>query len=143
MTDERGLWCGKRTDTKEWITGYLRKIDPYMLFPHCDRDNETGIEVDGETLGRYTEHHNKNGNLVFAGDIIKSRSNQLFLVEFNITRLDFAIRPLTKKPYVRMLIGSLRNFEVAGNIHDNIELLKSATSEDIGNAAQDTLLPAT
>ncbi len=129
MTEERGLWRGKRTDTKEWITGYLRKIDPYVLCPHCDRDNETGIEVDGETLGRYTEHHDKNGNLVFAGDIIKSRSNQLFLVEFNITRLDFAIRLLTKKPYVRMLIGSLRNFEIVGNIHDSSELLKGGKQE--------------
>lgn len=122
--NKRGLWRGKRTDTKEWITGYLRRIDPYVLYPHCDRDNETGTEVDGETLGRYTERHDKNGNLVFAGDIIKGRSNQLFLVEFDITHLDFAIRPLVNKPPLRMLVVSLWSFKVVGNIHDNPELLE-------------------
>lgn len=112
MNENRGLWRGKRTDTKEWITGYLRKIDPYMLFPHCDRDNETGIEVDGETLGRYTEHHDKNGNLVFAGDIIKGQSNLLCLVEFNITRLTFTIRPLIRKARVRLSFNSLRSLRL-------------------------------
>ncbi len=124
MDNHRGIWRGKRTDTKEWATGYLRKIDPFVLCPHCDRDGEKGVEVDGDTLGRYTEHHDKNNNLVFAGDILKSRSNQLFLVEYNLTHLDFTIRPLKKKPYIRMLIGSLRNFEVVGNVHDSPELMK-------------------
>lgn len=84
------------------------------------------------------------GYYVFEGDILKHQSGTLHEIVFEQRNgkayFGWKISEIDTWDFDLEL---LRQLEVVGNIHDNPELLRRATGEDIGNAAQDTIAPAT
>ena len=114
---------GKRTYiiTKpgvQWVDGV------YMTYDEC-------IEVDPETVGRFTGLTDKNGAKIFEGDVIEHTdgcNDWLGAVEYACDDAQFV---------VRFIGGDVESFdnlysvdcEVLGNIYDNPELLEVNNDE--------------
>lgn len=90
------------------------------------------IKVIPETVGQYTGLPDKNGKKIFEGDI-HQYSESLFVVEFgafydvenDIDLYGFYLRDINYRNRTYLLSGDESNyFNIAGNIHDNPELLK-------------------
>lgn len=126
MDKTRGLWRGKHgdVDSSEWLVGYLIKMRENFCLqdPQCENNV---AEVDPSTLGECTGLTDKNGKLIFEGDILRHNSGTLHEVVFE---------QRNGKAYFGWLIDKvetwqfdwdfLRQLEVISNIHDNPELLK-------------------
>lgn len=147
MNETRGLWRGKRFYNGEWALGCLiRDSSKAMIVVLDNKTNRmSGTAVDPSTLGECTGLTDKNGKLIFEGDIVKVGNYTGNLkIEYGVVRYD------NKSAVFFVKYSNMENYldeedemEVIGNIHDNPELLKTATGEDNGNAAQCGLLPAT
>ena len=119
------IFRGKRLDNGEWVYGSL-----FVGFKKCyicpeaiAMYNFDGalclggfVEVDPSTVGQYTGLKDKNGKMIFEGDILSLRAgrphvvrfkNGAFILEDSAIPMSFAIK-----------------FEIIGNIYDNPELLK-------------------
>ncbi len=148
MNDNRGLWRGTRVDNGEWVEGYLRKaIDFYgkVQYSIITELNEHFI-VDPETRGECTGLTDKNSKLIFEGDIVKAEWSHLNITNtvIGVVEYDNAAFFLETDDHYLFFEDNIfsSDCDVIGNIHDSPELM-NATGEDIGNAAQDTLAPAT
>ena len=157
MNDNRGLWRGKRKDNGEWIEGHFTRLDDNSaaIIPHIYGYGE--VEVGEDTLGECTGLLDKNGKLIFEGDIVKGRaysSEWRGVIVWISVIAGFGVRYWPRETPTawenssilkQMTRGKKDEFaaEIVGNIHDNPELLKFAIGEDNGNAAQDALSPAT
>lgn len=139
MRENIGLFRGKRKDTGEWVEGYLAGCG--LICPNEPEDtyNATGdyygqtpyvgfVEVDPDTVGECTGLRDKNGKLVFEGDICKV-GNLIYKVEFIHSCWWFTI--LSDKVYCCPAFNSHcgERCEIIGNIHDKPELLKGGEGE--------------
>lgn len=121
------LFRGKRVDNGEWVYGYycpvVRGKFPATpcIVPDCDGVWE-GVPIIPETVGQYTGLKDKNGNKIFEGDILRN----------NITRECHVVRYDSNGDFagaytfhnLSLCDWNLRSFSIAGNIHDNPELLE-------------------
>lgn len=156
MDETRGLWHGKRLDNGEWVEGFLIKMWGVL---NIQVEENLVIEVDPSTLGECTGLRDKNKKLIFEGDIVKLHyffanydlhtlgyfedENEI-VAEIRIDSLGvFFISDKESDYLCNYLQEPSEELEIIGNIHDNPELLKRSTGEDIGNAAQGTMAPAT
>lgn len=109
--------------------------------------------VYADTVGQYTGLRDKNGARIFEGDICKDESSSTYLIVWRMHQwqckvihsdcvlvLDCSF-PLWQWDNCKE--NGYRTLEIIGNIHDNPDLMNTATGEDNGNAAQCGLLPAT
>lgn len=149
MNENRGLWRGKRIDEGktegEWKYGYYvyqrpRKGAFGQQITNADFEHDFIItkdgyrfEVDPSTLGECTGLTDKNGKLIFEGDIIEHKGER-----YVIKYIEKYMRFSPVKPGTVFAVFDYTQSVIIGNIHDNPELLRRATGEDIGNAAQDT-----
>lgn len=79
--------------------------------------------VDKETVGQYAGRKDKNGALIFEDDLIRiDGSKMVFLVMFDDYQW-MCRRKDIMKYYGHRLEDRTEKYEVAGNIHDNPELL--------------------
>lgn len=146
------LFRGKRVDTKEWVEGDLiRHYENQRKFIACDQMaytyTENGInrlvseryfEVIPETVGQYTGLKDKNGKMIFEGDIVsgtalsRERTGVIVWIE---QLAGFGVRYAERDdPTAWQESSILRDIErhkysdfcakVIGNIHDNHDLLK-------------------
>ena len=130
------LFRGKRLDNGEWVEGSA-------LIPHPSFGGETVIitqdapfhslvyTVDPETVGQFIGLTDKNGKKIFEGDILK-RWDTYSVVEygaFNCSCCDGVFGWYLNDDDIRSLDGFANAFEVAGNIHDNPELLGGTDHE--------------
>ena len=118
------LFRGKRIDNGEWVEGFYNHI-PYGRFGKDEHMIQTVLE-NGKigmlhdiypcTVGQYTGLKDKNGKMIWEGDILSLRTGRphvvgfadgAFILEDSAIPMSFAIK-----------------FEIIGNIHDNPELLK-------------------
>lgn len=136
MEDHRGFWRGKRTDNGEWIEGYYSEFEiakkaipciiPFSPLTNVFPDNGV-YQVNPSTLGECTGLRDRNGKLIFEGDIV-THDKLIFVVEWDSDRATFVIRHFNIVSVFTMLCGW--ELEVIGNIHDNPKLLKGADNEN-------------
>lgn len=157
------LFRGKRKDNGEWICGglicHLEFEKFYIVNESIKQDNATGcfidyyFEVDPETVGQYTGLKDKNGKMIFEGDIIRYADyyeykcylesleypeeyedfsfENLWTVDEVVyaIKIDYPAFDLNKHDFECNGLAELKcsdqyYYEVIGNIHDNPELLK-------------------
>lgn len=119
------LFRGRRLDNGEWVYGF-----PYI--PNdgvCEiRSNDIGTEqwaVDHKTVGQYTGLEDKNGNMIFEGDIVLKRTyngKKPFAVKFDGGMFYAGIGGGSSTATHRYTLED-KQIEIIGNIHDNPELL--------------------
>lgn len=112
------LFRGKTLETHEWIYGgfYSSGARCFIIKPIKDNPDEWGaLEVDPETIGRWTGLNDYNGTPVYENDfvwmthnnefaeVVWSKANARFIMEWKGMCADF----------------NDIEFEVVGNIHDD------------------------
>ena len=112
---------GKRLDNGKWIYG-----DLHQFYGRPDKaiwpiDEDDWIEVDPATVGQYTGVNDEHGTNVFEGDIIR-HGDELFVIVFGDGC--FWRKGQTDTMELHTILG-MGEFEILGNIHDNVELVKS------------------
>lgn len=125
------LFRGKRKDNNNpWIYGHLHKMDGYgtgyteygIQVQDTSTSRPWSVQVIPETVGQYTGLTDKNGRKIFEGDIVlmpkygggKHKTVVYFKNgKFAVDGSNYHFKDICPK-----------QMEVAGNIHDNPELLK-------------------
>lgn len=128
--NERYLFRGKREDNNEWVTGDLMQWSDgtIRICVESGVDEKTTVTVIPETVGQCTGLKDKNGKLIYEGDIVKGLFNFGLEIMSVCTFKDGAFGLTAKQcgAYHFSAFTSLWKvqYEVLGNIHDNPNLLK-------------------
>lgn len=128
--NERYLFRGKREDNNEWVTGDLMQWSDgtIRICVESGVDEKTTVTVIPETVGQCTGLKDKNGKMIYEGDIVKGLFNFGLEIMSVCTFKDGAFGLTAKQcgAYHFSAFTSICNvqYEVIGNIHDNPNLLK-------------------
>ena len=155
MGERTIIFRGKRTDNGEWVEGYYACESNHACFAYelkyhhyIFKDvfldwNLGGLEkyeVLPETIGQYTGLCDKNGNMIFEGDVVQFEDNNYVVRR----ECDTPGGYWAETGYILDHIGwnDYSHFtdtidegnneicvEIIGNIHDNPELLKGGVQE--------------
>jgi len=127
------LFRGKRKDNGEWAQGYLSDIIIKTKLVHlirlrsCKEPHVFLVEVDPDTIGQCTDVKDKNGKLIFDGDVLKTShnlySNEPVIGIVEWVECAFMLRRNDKSADILVSIASEIK-EIIGNIHDNPEFLR-------------------
>lgn len=137
--NEKFLSRGKREDNGEWVTGYYVKLPEHHIIFDLDGDVDYIIP---ETVGRCTSLTDKNGKMIFEGDILQTGEYRFTVkfgkcggvknVDHEVGYIGFYVIPIGKDSELFIESGVrtdilywLNAYEVyvIGNIHDNPELI--------------------
>lgn len=140
MNELRGLWRGKRIDNKKWVEGHyfyqqkgILEGDVHYIVTYRGW-GFSWLRVDPSTLGECTGLRDKNGKLIFEGDIIRYKKH-LFCIEWSADICSFTSRALDGANFMPCTnVGTMNNYEVISNIHDNPELLPAHEEDGESNA---------
>lgn len=115
---------GQKIDTKEWIYGYyhlLTRSNTHCIdVPMADFDNSTLWHVVPETIGQCTDLTDKNGKEIYEGDVMRDTdTGHVKTVEYHAPR--FVL--VDKDRFFDY--SHWDEYEVIGNIYENLELLES------------------
>lgn len=159
--NEKFLSRGKREDTKAWVEGYYSPLNIPLMGKMGDFINVGGyeaVEIIPETVGRCTGLIDKNGTLIFEGDIFKFKDEvwsscytscgteycswgveNYGVVGFDeeYARFDFVQYKFNENSVEADLHENrdiefaefVSNLEIIGNIHDNPELIGGNANE--------------
>lgn len=138
--NERFLSRGKRKDNGTWVDGNLVYTRTTTLGVVTEIYTlEMRYEVIPKTVGQCTGLKDKNGKLIFEGDIVKITDRNvcfetMAVIEFGnpngLYNWGWQLKPLENKPFAIEILhwvdmeDSGAFIEVIGNIHDNPELLQ-------------------
>lgn len=128
----RGLWRGKRLNNGGWVLGCLiRSSSKAMIFVLDDKTNRiSGTDVDPSTLGECTGLRDKNGKLIFEGDIVKAEWSHLNITNtvIGVVEYDNAAFFLETDNHYLFFEDNIfsDDCDVIANIHDDPELMKGA-----------------
>ena len=124
----RYLFRGKRSDNlrKTWVVGHYVSVPrPMIVFDELLLNGNWNVfDVDPATIGQCTGLCDKNGTLIFEGDIVNRTTacgEQRCGIEFR--EGSFRCTSLRyKTPYIINVPGE--TLEIIGNIYDNPELVE-------------------
>lgn len=125
---ERYLFRGKRFDNGEFVEGsylqqyystaYNRILDAIVT---TAREGQKRIPVDPSTVGQCTGLIDKNGKLIFEGDVV-NLGPYMYAVEWSND--GYVLTPLSDKVFCSPSFDNCAGeCEVVGTIHDNLDLL--------------------
>lgn len=131
---------GKRIDNRQMIEGILLNLQEstYIVPPNltCMYDPYDEVinglpvvEVDLNTVGRFSGLTDKNGVKIFEGDIVHVKARSCSFTGCVIYWLEEARYVCKAKSGMRYAICNKFEFEVVGNIYDNPELLEVNNNE--------------
>lgn len=138
------LFRGKLTDSDEWVYGFYFYDTSTETGNMISFDDARGdcYEVIPQTVGQYTGLKDKNGVMIFEGDIVSFEHDKViytddpfvktkkyrrnYAIEFVNTFSTYGLRFRNKAIHFPCKCSTLRmhDVEVIGNIHDNPELLE-------------------
>lgn len=132
--NNRYIFRGKRKDNGEWIEGwittqYKKGFDGEILFTRIKSNVFGGGEhlVDTETVGQCTGLKDKNGKLIFEGDVVEDEQSGIcYFIKWFSECVCYSLANRNGE----MNFGCdefemfLNDLSVIGNIHDNPELLE-------------------
>lgn len=150
------LFRGKRKDNSKWAysSRFFIEKRSYVYIPNPSEDMGDRAylcrEVINETIGQYTGLRDKNGEMIFEGDIIKSTGNRIpiiSVIQYGEYKPKMIYDLLEQYVFVGQIQEAMCGFyakskngeemvltnassviEVIGNIHDNPELLKDGAA---------------
>lgn len=125
------LFRGKQKENGEWIYGGIySNNDEYFIINDSLPVNElgsvcNGVPINPETVGQYTGLKDKNGTMIFEGDVIPYNEDDSInlIVEWSNDYLGYFVGLGLGETIEQPLFDFLYP-EVIGNIHDNPELIK-------------------
>ena len=119
---------------ERWIEGDIIH-EPYgVVIQYYDDKKRIKVVIDPETLCQYTGLKDKNGNRICENDIVKCNKRKdgfefykvlwrKYYADFGVEPLEFGVQyPISLSENKQDIKGC--NYEVAGNIFDNIKLLR-------------------
>jgi len=145
MREHMGLYRGKRIDNGEWIEGYYKLHGIHLgtieevIYPTISAfgNYPLSYEVDPKTVGECTGLRDKNGKLVFEGDVVafedvyddyEGYHDNVFVNHGEVKYHPQCGVYFTDRVVVEMddlwCNNESVDAEIIGNIHDNPELLK-------------------
>lgn len=122
------LFKAKRTDTREWVEGYIYRQPPYIQMdgisswwihvPPVDPDDKGGVfNVDPETVVQYTGLTDKREIKAFENDkIYDPHENRIFTIKWDKELAAFFL--MDDNGWINKYISRVSYCEVIGNIHD-------------------------
>lgn len=118
------LYRGKRKDNGEWVYGFILN-DAHTLIGYYKNSHDFCIiEVIPETVGQYTGGGDKNGDKIFAGDIVKIYWKENTATIGFIKYVNCLYRFTIVENGVPYGFDDTTTLEVIGNIYDNKNLLE-------------------
>lgn len=116
MREHIGLYRGKRLSNGKWMQGNLLQYsDGTCCICHAgSRVNH--YKVDPTTIGECTSLRDKNGKLIFEGDILKWDEREWGCPYSEVAEWKYPLLAARKNDWKEWC-------EIIGNIHDNKELL--------------------
>ena len=138
MRENIGLFKAKRADNKKWVEGYyLNFSNNHFIFIESEFEytNDIGtldgqaIKIDHKTLSQYTNLKDKNGKLIFEGDILKCGiGGSTTLKEYYIgcvnwikDRGRFEITTKNENSKIGLLSRKCKYCEIIGNKFEEVE----------------------
>lgn len=115
------VFRGKRTDTGEWVYGYLAD-ESYIN--DINTIDLSSIEVDPDTVGQYTGLKDRDGKEIYEGDLLLS-VGMVWEVVYDENLASFVL--CTEYGRGSTPLGEMIrsfDFKISGNIHDTPELLE-------------------
>lgn len=135
MREHIGIYRGKRKDNGAWVEGWYCKVAfgrwplREAIIPNeaAEEGHYQPYEVDPETVGECTGLRDKNGELIFEGDICDHHVQGDILVNRGVVNWDtkngrWAFQLNTMNPDFYM--NNPAAWEIIGNVVDNPELLQ-------------------
>ena len=133
------IFRGKRLDNGEWVYGslFVGFKKSYICPEAIAMYNFDGalclggfVEVSPESVGQYTGLKDKHGKMIWEGDILGSRYDNLYPDDVAIEvvkwfRNGWYIQQENNLPDALCEYGVLPYSEVIGNVHDNKSLLNN------------------
>lgn len=117
-------------DYGEWIEGFYvcfneeeHRIYTGYAEKDCGEYYPDFVRVDPKTVRQYTGICDKNGNMIFEGDILKGMGG-LHRVYFDTSLACFEWAKINGN-WEESFSGFADEYEIIGNIHDNPELLNN------------------
>lgn len=155
MREHMGLHRGQRIDKGEWVEGSLLKVTlngktAYLIFGDNFRFIGNDVRalshalVDPDTVGECTGLRDKNGKLVFEGDILRIAQKGNGLGDYYFPPVEYPVKVVVRWDMCAWMWETLcedKRFigfpsawchyecEIIGNIHDDPELLKGGEGD--------------
>lgn len=133
------LYRGKRVDNNEWVYGWYAPLvcNDKTIIPNIRDRNGKDRRVIPETIEQYTSLNDKNGNMIFEGDIVNQNRNgfnTLYVAIFTdkdvgscgccYPQFDGIGFVFESAKGIRATWFDSYPLEVVGNIRDNPELME-------------------
>lgn len=120
---------GKRLDNGEWIFGIVFPHDEgscTMVYLDSSDSSFKGVEVDRNTIGQDTGMTDRDGKMIFEGDILLYHTDDPVGLQkpASSNRVDSRTRQFLGVEKRGLTAINFKDWDIVGNIYDNPELME-------------------